>query len=213
VNGAHSFLLCCRPYATHGYFGPLIELHFVTGRLLITKNIFEEIAMGLMDVLSQYQDASNRPPPDVRQDFEVVSQEADAEELGAGLEEAFRSEQTPPFEQMVGQLYGNSDAHQRAGLLNEIIGSLGPGILGGLAGGRLQDMFRPVDGRPRISPEEAQHIAPADVESITAAAAKQNPGIMERVSRFYAEHPALVQTLGQAALAIAMNTMARRRRM
>jgi hypothetical protein len=141
-----------------------------------------------------------------------VLSEAEPEDLGAGLEQAFRSEETPPFEQMVSQLFGKSDPHQRAGLLNEIIGSLGPGILGGLAGGRLGSMFRPADGAPRVSPEEAQHIAPHEVEAIAADAAKQNPSIIQRVSRFYADHPVLVQSLGQAALAIAMNTMAQRRR-
>jgi hypothetical protein len=140
-----------------------------------------------MDVLSQYQNSPNRPPPEVMQDFQVVADEAEPEDIGVGLEEAFRSEQTPPFEQMVSQLFSNSNAHQRAGLLN---------LLG-----------------PRISPEEAQQVAPGDVESLAAEAAQRNPSIMQRVSRFYAEHPALVQSLGQAALAIAMNTMARRRRM
>jgi hypothetical protein len=169
--------------------------------------------MGLMDVLSQYQNLPNRPPPQVMQDFNEVAQEAEPEELGAGLEQAFRSEETPPFEQMVGQLFGNSDPHQRAGLLNEILSSLGPGILGGLAAGRLGSMFRTADGAARVTPEEAQHVAPHEVEAIAAEAAKENPSIIQRVSRFYAEHPVLVQSLGQAALAIAMNTMAQRRRM
>jgi hypothetical protein len=51
-----------------------------------------------------------------------------------------------------------------------------------------------------------------EVENATAQAAAANPNIMERASRFYAEHPMLVQSLGQAALAIAMNAMANRRR-
>jgi hypothetical protein len=46
-----------------------------------------------------------------------------------------------------------------------------------------------------------------------APAARHNPSVIQRVSRFYAEHPQLVQTLGRAAIAIAMNGMARRRRM
>ena len=50
-------------------------------------------------------------------------------------------------------------------------------------------------------------------EAATREAARQNPSLVQRVSRFYAQHPQLVQTLGQAAIAIAMNGMARRRRM
>lgn len=148
--------------------------------------------MGLMDVLGRYAQQSHQPPPDVLGDFDRVAQEAPPEAIGQGLEDAFRSETTPPFEQMVGQLFGRSDPHQRAGLLNEIMGSLG-------------------GGNP-ISPEEANHIPVSEVEAAAADAARQNPGIIQRVSRFYAEHPQLVQTLGQVALSVAMSGMARRRR-
>ncbi|HET9577929.1 MAG TPA: hypothetical protein VFP44_08890 [Usitatibacter sp.] len=50
------------------------------------------------------------------------------------------------------------------------------------------------------------------VEAAAAEGARRDPGIIERVSRFYAQHPQLVQTLGSAALSIAMARMARRRR-
>ena len=149
--------------------------------------------MGLMDVLGRYAQQSQQPPPDVLGDFNRVAQEAPPGALSEGLEDAFRAETTPPFEQMVGQLFGRSDPHQRAGLLNEIMGSL--------AGGS------------RISPEEANNIPVSEVETAAADAARQNPGIIQRVSRFYAEHPQLVQTLGQVALSVAMSGMARRRRM
>ena len=166
--------------------------------------------MSLMDVLGRYAQQSHQPPPDVMDDFDRVAREAEPEAVGEGLEDAFNAETTPPFEQMVGQLYGQSDPHQRAGLLNEILGSLGGAAGGGLAGGVLGDLLR---GRNRVSPEEANNIPVSDVEAATADAARQNPSIIQRVSRFYAAHPQLVQTLGQAAIGIAMSGMARRRRM
>lgn len=138
--------------------------------------------MGPLDHLSQYQ----------------------PEEIGHGLEEAFNSDSTPPAEQMVGQLYEQSDDHTRAGLLNEILGSLGGGGLGGL----LQRFGQ----GSRVSPEDAREISPKDVESATAEAARQNPNVIQAISRFYARHPQLVQTLGQAALGVLMSGMARRRR-
>ncbi|HUP96944.1 MAG TPA: hypothetical protein VM073_03330 [Usitatibacter sp.] len=144
--------------------------------------------MGLMDVLGRYAQQSHQPPPDVLDDFDRVAQEAEPDALSEGLEDAFNAEVTPPFEQMVGQLYGRSDSHQRAGLLREILGS-------------------------RFSPDEAQHMPVNEVEAAAADAARQNPSIIQRVSRFYAEHPQLVQTLGQVALSVAMSGMARRRRM
>jgi hypothetical protein len=84
--------------------------------------------MGLMDVLGRdAQQQADVPPPQVTQDFERVAQEAPADTLSAGLAHAFRSDATPPFEQMVRKLFEHSNDQQRAGLLNEILGSL-PGM-------------------------------------------------------------------------------------
>ena len=128
--------------------------------------------MGFMDVVNQFESAARQAPP---------------EDVSRGIHEAFRSDETPPFEKMVGQLFGKSDPNQRAGFLNQILGR-------------------------QVSPEEAKNMPVHEVETATADAAAANPGIMERASRFYAEHPVLIQTLGQAAITIAMNTMMNRRR-
>ncbi len=170
--------------------------------------------MGLLDVLNQYQEQPNRPPPQIFEDFDQVAREADPDDLGYGLEEAFNSDITPPAEQMIGQLYERSNDDQRAGLLNEILGSLGGGALAGAAGGGvLGGLLRRLgQGNGRFSPQQAREIAPRDIESAAAQAAQQNPNMIQTISRFYARHPQLVQTLGQAALGILMAGMARRRR-
>jgi hypothetical protein len=166
--------------------------------------------MGLMDILSQYAQQPNHPPPNVTRDFDDVAQQASPEDVSHGLAAAFRSDATPPFEQMVGQLYDRSDPHQRAGLLNEILGSFG-GMSGGLAGGVLGGALRNAVRGDRIAPDDTRNIPANDVEVAAAQAARNDPGIVERVSRFYAQHPQLVQSLGSAALSIAMSQMARRR--
>ena len=177
--------------------------------------------MGLLDILNQYAQQNDRPPPEVFDDFDRISQEVSEDDLSHGLEQAFQSDATPPFEQMVGQLYDNSDEDTRAGLLNEILGSLGhggggalaSGLGGGLAGGVLGGVLRRMgDRQPRISPNEVRQIPSRDIEVAAAEAARQNPGIVQNISRFYARHPQLVHTLGQAALGILMSGMARRRR-
>jgi exopolyphosphatase/pppGpp-phosphohydrolase len=63
-----------------------------------------------------------------------------------------------------------------------------------------------------VTPDEARDMRPEQVETIAAQAARDNPNIMERISRFYAEHPQVVRVLGQVALGVAMNRMAMRRR-
>lgn len=170
--------------------------------------------MGLLDVLNQYRQQPNQPPPQIFEDFDQVAREADPDDLGYGLEEAFNSDITPPAEQMIGQLYERSDDDTRAGLLNEILGSLGGGALAGTAGGGALGglLQRLGQGNRRISAQETRDFAPRDIEVAAAQAAQQNPNVIQKISRFYARHPQLVQTLGQAALGILMSGMARRRR-
>ena len=175
--------------------------------------------MGLLDFLARYHPPGEIPPPQVLEDFDRVSNEASPEDIEVGLEDAFNSDVTPPFEQMVGQLYDESDDDTRASLLNEIIASMGGsnqvanavggGALGGVLGGLLR---RGGQGNPRISPADARSIPPRDIEVAAAEARRQNPGVVQQISRFYARHPQLVQVLGQAALSILMSGMARRRR-
>ncbi len=168
--------------------------------------------MGLLDVLSQYRQQPNRPPPHVLDDFDQVAREAEPADLEYGLEEAFNSDDTPPAEEMIGQLYERSDDDTRAGLLNEILGSLGGGAAAGALGGGLLGGLLRGQGNHRISPQEAHQISPREVQAAAGQAAQKSPSVIQAASRFYARHPRLVQTLGQAALAILMRGMARRRR-
>ncbi len=86
-------------------------------------------------ILGQYTGANSvQPTEQVEQDFDQVAQNAPHEELQQGLTEAFRSDQTPPFGQMVGQLFGQADNHQRTGMLNQLLGGAGPSVLGSLLG-------------------------------------------------------------------------------
>jgi hypothetical protein len=169
--------------------------------------------MGIMDLLNGYSQHSGEPQPSATEDFGQVAREASPEALSDGLQHAFNSDATPPFERMVGQLFERSDGSQRAGLLNEILGSLGGGAAAGGLGGVLGGLLRGGGGAGgmNVSPDQARNVPVSDVETAAAQAAQHNPSIIERVSRFYAQHPQIVQTLGNAALTIAMTQMARRR--
>ena len=158
-------------------------------------------------ILQQYSGAGAAQAPDtVHDDFEQTAQAVPVGALADGLSAAFRSEQTPEFGQMIGNLFGQSNGQQRAGILNTLISTLGPTIaaqlfarkglsgLAGLLGG----------GHTEVTPEQAEQVSPEDVQDIAAHAEKQDPSIIDMVSNFYAEHPTLVKTLGGAALAIAL---------
>ena len=170
--------------------------------------------MGLMDVLQQYASkapANGRVATEAH--FDEVARGAPPETLGAGVSDAFKSDHTPPFGEMVGQLFGRSDPQQQAGVVNNLLSSLGPGVLSTLGAGILGRLASSNKGiGPQLSPQQAAQLSPAQVQEIAAAAAQHDPSVMDKVGGFYAEHPQLVKTLGSAALAIALAGVANRMR-
>ena len=141
-------------------------------------------------------------------DFGQVAQTAPRSAVAQGVSEALRSDQTPPFPQMVGQLFDHGDPNQRAGMLNQLIRGIAPSLLSSVAGGALGSLFRGSAAPAEVTPEQAAMMTPEQVQQIAAHAEQQNPGIVDRMGDFYAEHPTLVKALGGAALAIALGHMA-----
>jgi hypothetical protein len=161
----------------------------------------------LGNMLQQYLGGgANANQAQAADDFDRVSQNVPREDLARGVTQALRSDQTPPFPQMVGNLFGNGNPDQRAGMLNQLLSSVGPALLSGGAGGILGNLLG--GGQNRVTPEQASQLSPDQVSQIAAQAEQHNPGIVDRMGDFYAEHPTLVKSLGGAALAIALGHMA-----
>lgn len=176
----------------------------------------------LGSVLEQYKgDGPNRTSENVHDDFDQVTQHAPPSALADGLAAAFRSDQTPDFGQMAGQLFGGSNGQQRAGILNTLIRAAGPMILSqvlsrqsnaGGGGGGLSNLIDLLRGgqATQVTPEQAEQIPVEAVEELAAQAEKKDPSVIDQVSSFYAEHPTLVKTIGAAALSIALSKIAQR---
>ena len=161
--------------------------------------------MGLMDILQQFTGGAGSNPAD---HFDQVAAQASPAELGRGLAAAMRSDQTPPFGSMVGQLFGQSSPTQQAGLLNQILAGVGPAALSGLGGGVLGRMLGGGGGgTPQVTPEQASQLTPAQVSEIAAHAEQTHPGIVDQVGSFYAEHSGLIKTLGGAVLLATLSKM------
>jgi len=156
--------------------------------------------MGLLDILQQAIGGNNADAH-----IDQVTQHASTDEIGAGLAAAMRSDQTPPFGDMVGQLFGNSSPQQQAGLLNQILATLGPAAASALAGGALGRVLQP--GQTQLTPDQASQLSPDQVTQIAEHAQQQHAGVIDEVSQFYAQHAGLIKTLGGAALAIALARM------
>jgi len=189
------------------------------------------MAFDLGNLLQQYMGgAVGADTSRAADDFDRVTQEAPRETVAQGVTQALRSDQTPPFPQMVGQMFGQSNPNQQAGMLNQLIAAAGPSLLGMLAGragggglgglggaGGLGGLGGMLGGllnggndaqTPQLTPEQASQLSPEQVQEIAKKAEQENPGVVDRMGDFYAQHPNLVKGLGGAALAIALAHMA-----
>ena len=156
-----------------------------------------------LNILEQYRGASAAAPPaTVEQDYSEVAQTAPQPHLASGLAEAFRSSETPPFGQMLGTLFGNSNGQQRAGILNTLMGAIGPGML---ASGGLSSLAGLLRGGNNVTPEQAEQVPPETIQQLAEHAEKKDPSIVDRASAFYAQHPTLVKALGAGSLALIMS--------
>lgn len=163
-------------------------------------------------LLQQYQGtgAQQQTPNNVQNDFNQVVQAAPQSAVADGLAAAFRSNQTPPFGNMLGQLFGQSNGTQRASILNTLISTLGPTVISQILANRgvsgLAGMLG--GGQREITPEMAEQVPAEAVQEIAERAEQKDPSIIDMASNFYAEHPTLVQGLGAAALTIALAKVA-----
>jgi hypothetical protein len=170
--------------------------------------------MGLMDLLQQYANGTTSPSPNAAEHFDEVARTVPQQSLGQGISAAFSSGDTPPFHNMVARLFEQSNGQQRAGLLNQLLRSLGPGVLSSIAGGGLASALGigAHQQAPEVTPEQATRVTPEQAGELAQRARAQDPTILDRVGDYYAQHPQVVKALGAAALAIALGQIAQRHR-
>lgn len=159
-------------------------------------------------LLQKYSGASaSSPPQSATTDFAKVAESAPPSALSSGLSAVFRSGNSS-FGEVVSQLFAQSDATQRAGILGHLMAAAGPeagsaGALGGLAA------LLP-GARSAVTPKQAQQVPPETVRELADAAAKRDPSIIDKASEFYAQHPTLVKSMGAGALALIMSHLSQR---
>ncbi len=166
----------------------------------------------ISNVLQNYSQGGGDTPDqgEVERHFNQVAQAAPQADLASSIAAMFRGNETPPFPQQISQLFTNSSPDQRANLLNTLLSSgAGAGILAQLA--KSAGISLPTGANTQITPEQAAQIPPAAVQQAAAHAEQHDPSIVDRVSQIYAEHPALIKTLGAVAMSMAMSHMANRR--
>ena len=156
----------------------------------------------LTGLLQKYMNPGADSHATAEQDFQQVSQNASPGQLAGGLTQAFQSNQTPAFPQMISTLFQKSNGQQQAGILNQLLGSLGPAAATSALGGML-------GGATQVTPQQAQQVSPDTVHQLAQQAHQNDPSIIQQASNFYAQHPTLVQALGAGSLAMIMSHMSR----
>lgn len=163
----------------------------------------------LATLLGRYQGASaSGHPPDAAADFAKVAERTPATAISGGLAEAFRSDSTPEFGEMISRLFAQSDGAQRAGILNQLLAAAGPALSSGGALSSLSSIL--ARSGSQVSPGEAQQVSAETVRKLADEAQKRDPSIIDKASEFYAQHPTLVETLGAGALAVIMSHLSQR---
>jgi hypothetical protein len=156
--------------------------------------------MGLLDILTQAMSSGTGT-----QQLDQVAQHAPDDVLSKGLSAAFGSKDTPAIGNMAAQLFGQSNGTQQAGMLNSLMGALGPTVMAGLAGGVLSKVMSP--GATQLTPQQASQLSPQQVQEVVNHANEVHPGVADQLGSFYAQHKGLINTLGGVAASIALMKM------
>lgn len=165
--------------------------------------------MALLDemkgLLEQYA-AGNSPTGDVGAHFQQAARTVDSGTLAQGIAAAMRSDQTPPFAQIVSQLFSSGSSDQKTSMINTLLSAIGPEQRTQLA-----SVIPGLAGTSTLTTDQAAAVSPSAVQSLAQHAEQRDSAIVDKMSSLYAKHPALVKTLGSAAMMIAMRKIAERR--
>jgi hypothetical protein len=157
--------------------------------------------MGLFDEvkgLAEQYAGGNAPTGDPSGHFDQMAKSVDTSTLSQSIAAAMRSDQTPPFAQIVTQMFSNGSSDQKASMLNTILA----------AAPQLSNLIPGLGGSTSVNPQQASSISPTAVQTMAQQAEQHDPSIVDKMSSVYAAHPTLVKTLGTAAMVIAIRKMA-----
>src|SRR5215831_14661614 len=110
---------------------PSLSCPMVVCQRRFTMSLLDQLG----NVLKQYTGSSTPNTANATEHFDQVAQVAPQSVMAEGLSAVFRSDQTPAFGNLVGSLFSQSNGEQKAGILNQLIASIGPENIAQLAGG------------------------------------------------------------------------------
>ena len=154
------------------------------------------------ELLKQYT-AKTAPTGDVGAHFQQVAESVDSGTLAGGIADALRSDKTPPFSQLVSQLFGSGSGEQKSAMINTLLSAIPAEQRA-----KLSSMIPGLTGiGDKITTSATKNFSVTDVEKLAKHAEQQDGTVVDKMGAIYAQHPALFKTLGAGALAIAMRAM------
>ena len=151
------------------------------------------------ELLGKYA-AGAAPTGDAGAHFQQVAQSVDRSTLAGGIAEVLRSDKTPPFSQLVSQLFASASGEQKNAMLGMLLAAIPANQRSKIAsmipslGAAATDLGTP----------PPENVSPQDVQKLAQQIEKHDATIVDRMSALYASHPMLIKTLGAGAMAIAM---------
>jgi hypothetical protein len=123
------------------------------------------------------------------------------------------SEQTPPFEDMVGDSFERGSNELRAAMLKQLNEGASPAAVQPLIDDGLLPRIANGSDHPAV-PVDTRLVEGLDtgvVRRLAHAAAMEDPSVIDRMSEFFAVDPAAGRTLGGVALSVALGKIAEAR--
>ncbi len=151
----------------------------------------------------------NSEHPDAENDFDNVAGTVPHGTLAGAISGAMRADGTPPFAQLATTLFAHAAPEHKAGILNMIVGALGPALASQIAGRAGSASLAEYLGTGREArPDDARAVDPQVIAHLAGAAEQKDPGIVDRVAGLAAQHPELVKRLGGGFLGSALSRLA-----
>ena len=158
----------------------------------------------LKDVISQYASGAT-PSGDPRAHFDQVAESVEPDTLAHGIAAIMRSDDTPPFAQLVSQLFSSGSLVQKTAMVNTLLSSITPQQRAQFA-----SLIPGLASKATVTSDQLSTVSPTDIKTLAERVEQRDAGVVEKMSALYAAHPMLVKTLGSTALAVAMRAIAER---
>ncbi len=136
--------------------------------------------------------------------FRHVAMSASPEIMGRLLADAFRSDQTPPFAELVSQMFGAVSPQRQADILGLLLERLSEAAVASMPDGtQVIGLAGPTRGKGvAISPQGLTGISADQVKRLARLAEWHDPAIIDRIGGLCARHTELIDALGEEAPAV-----------